>query len=181
MIASPHLRPARRSLWVLFFTLALGVLPPLGASAQPTASGATAEPQTEREQWLASYRHWGLAFAQTHPFQDFNDEHNTGYGLHAIVDYPVIPLLNFTVDVGWNRFDKADDGAALDVINVTFGGKISLGPFYVGGETGYYNKVEDWSWVPSMGVRPGNWDFGVRLKATGEGSWTTLRVGYYFF
>jgi hypothetical protein len=137
------------------------------------------EPQT-REQWLASYRHFGLAAAQTHPFQEFNDDTNTGYGAHAMCDFPVVPLLNFTADLGWNRFDR-EAGGSLDVVNFTFGGKIAFGPAYMGGETGYYSKVDEWSWVPSFGLRPGNLDFCVRLKATGQGTWTTLRLGYYFF
>jgi hypothetical protein len=171
-------RPLSRG---LLLALACLLLLPGMVNAQPSQSEQSAPGVSARDQWLATYRHWGLAAAQTHPFQDFNDEHNTGYGLHLILDYPVVPLLNFTADVGWNRFARADDGAALDVINLTFGGKISLGPVYIGGETGYFNKVDEWSWVPSFGVRPGNWELGLRLKATGSGTWTTLRVGYYFF
>lgn len=141
-----------------------------------------AETNTVREQWLAQYRHLGLAAALTYPFQDFGEDYDTGYGLHAMFDYPLIPLLNVTGSAGWNHFPRIEEGESLDVLNLAAGGKIALGVFYIGGEVGYFSEVEEWSWVPSMGVRLGsNWDFAVRLKATGSGSWTTLRAGCYFF
>jgi len=158
---------------MLFCALALAALVP-----QP----ARAETNNVREQWLAQYRHLGLAGALTYPFQDFGDDYNTGYGLHAMFDYPLIPLLNVTGSAGWNHFPREKEGESLDVLNLAVGGKIALGSFYIGGEVGYFSEVEEWSWVPSMGVRlDSNWDFAVRLKATGTGSWTTLRAGYYFF
>jgi hypothetical protein len=148
----------------------------LGASAVPEVGAQT----PERQAWLDAYKNLGVGATMTFPFKEFGDTYNTGYGLHVLADYPVIPLLNFSANAGWTHFGRANEGDGIDVFSLVFGGKVVFGPVFMGGETGYYSKVEEWSWVPSFGVRHRNLEFSLRYKATGAGTWTTLRAGYYF-
>lgn len=144
----------------------------------PATAGA--QSNTVRDEWLASYHHFGVAAAMTYPFQDFGDDYSTGFGLHGMVDYPWISLVHLIADVGWNHFPGKNDSASVDIFNISGGAKIALGAFFMGGEVGYFSEVDEVSWIPSIGVRPGNWEVALRIKAVGLGSWTTLRAGYYF-
>ena len=139
-----------------------------------------AQSNSVREEWLASYHHFGAAAAMTYPFEEFGDNYNTGFGLHGLVDYPLISFLHLIADIGWNHFPGENSVESVDIFNLAGGAKIALGAFFMGGEVGYFTNVEEVSWIPSIGVRPGNWEVALRIKAVGSGSWTTLRVGYYF-
>ncbi len=123
---------------------------------------------------------FGAAFSLNYPYENFGEEHETGYGIHAIMIYPFIPLLDFTADIGWNRFPQADDGEAIDVWEFAGGMRFVMGVFFMSGEVGYYTEVEDTSFVPGLGLRFDRLEISLRVKAVTGGSWTGLRVGYYF-
>lgn len=160
-------KPKHRSIWttLLFVTCVV---------CQAQAAETPVEMTHERG---LSY---GGAFQLTLPYADFSDRYNSGWGLHAIADYPLIPLLTLTGDLGWNHFPGAADNQGIDVWEFSVGVNFALGVFYMGGETGYYTQVEEWSWVPSLGLRFDHWNFAVRFKAVNGASWRGLRVGYYF-
>ncbi len=125
-------------------------------------------------------RNLGLAVHASFPYAEFGDEHKTGWGVSGIFDYPLIPLIDLTADVGYTHYSKANDGGGVDVWNLVFGARFALGVFFMGGETGYFTYVEEWSYVPSMGLRFGAFEGGIRYKSVHGASWTTLRFGYYF-
>jgi len=50
----------------------------------------------------------------------------------------------------------------------------------MGGEGGYFTGVDEGSFVPSIGLRLGNFEFAVRWKSVGGSSWSGLRLGYFF-
>lgn len=122
----------------------------------------------------------GLGVKSSFPYANFDDDFNTGWGVVGMVDYPLIPLIDLTADVGYTSFPGSGENDSVDVWNVCFGGRLALGVFFMGGETGYFSYVEDWSFVPSMGLRFGPFEGGVRYKAVGGSGWTSLRFGYYF-
>ena len=122
----------------------------------------------------------GLGVKSSFPYAGFNDDFETGWGVVGIVDYPLIPLIDLTADVGYNHFPGSGDTDGVDVWNICFGGRLALGAFFMGGETGYFSQVDEWSYVPSMGLRFGAFEGAVRYKAVGGSGWTSLRFGYYF-
>jgi hypothetical protein len=144
------------------------------------ARGQGGEPES-REAWLATYRRFGAAATVSWPYTEFGDKYDSGWGLHALVDQPFVPLINLTADVGWNTFPGGGERDRTDVWNVTVGGKLTLGVFYMGGETGYLSSVDRWGWVPSLGARFGDLEVALRLTTAGSQGWTTLRLGYYLF
>ncbi len=133
-----------------------------------------------RQAWVDSYRWLGAGVSTSFPYTDFGDDFNTGYGLYAIVDKPLWPLLNGSADLGWNHFPGAGDRESVDIFNLIFGLRFVLGVFFMGGETGYLSEVDNWGWVPSMGLRFEQLEFTVRHVNAGADAWTTLRAGYYF-
>lgn len=141
---------------------------------------AWAQAPQDRQGWVDSYRNLGVGVTTTFPFQEFGDEYQTGYGLHLLADYPLIPLLNFTANAGYSHFGRVNEGDEIGVFSLVFGGKIMFGPAFMGGETGYFTEVDEWSWVPSFGLRIQELEFSLRYKSSGAGTWTTLRAGYYF-
>jgi len=155
--------------------IGLLLLLPVVALAQEPTSGADA-----RQAWVDAYRWLGGGVSTSFPYTNFGDDYNTGYGLHVLVDRPVVPLLNLSADLGWNHFPGNSDRESIDVWNLIFGGRFVLGAFFMGGETGYFSKVDSWGWVPSMGVRFERMEFAVRHETAGADAWTTLRFGYYF-
>jgi hypothetical protein len=48
------------------------------------------------------------------------------------------------------------------------------------GEVGYYTKVDDTSFLPGMGLRFTHLELAFNIRAVPSGSWTGLRLGYYF-
>jgi len=157
----------------------LVLLPLLLTTAVPMSALAQEQIQT-REEWVAAYRNIGVAGTLTYPFQEFGDDYETGYGLHLLLDYPLIPLVNFCGNAGFTHFGHLQSGEDINVLSVVFGAKVVFGPVFMGGETGYYSEIKEWGWVPSFGLRPGNWELSLRYKSAGAGNWTTLRAGYYF-
>ena len=125
-------------------------------------------------------RHYGLAGMVSFPYDDLGDDQTTGYGIHGMWDYPWIPLLDLTADVGWNHFPGKEDNESVDVWEFTGGMRFVLGSFYMSGEVGYYTKVKSVSFVPGMGLRMGNLDLSFRYRAAKSTSWTGIRVGYFF-
>jgi len=125
-------------------------------------------------------RTMGVAVKTFFPYAEYGDETDTGYGIAWIYDYPLIPLIDLTADVGYSHFSTPEGSESVNIWNFTFGGRLVLGPFFMGGETGYYTKVEEWSYVPSMGLRFGAFEGALSYKSVGTAAWTQLRFGYYF-
>ena len=122
----------------------------------------------------------GLGVKTSFPYAEFGEDANTGWGVAGMVDYPLIPLLDLTADVGYNHFAGMGEKDGVDVWNFCFGGRLALGAFFMGGETGYFSHGNDWSFVPSMGLRFGQLEGAIRYKSVGANGWTSLRFGYYF-
>lgn len=141
---------------------------------------AGAQEDTSRRSYYPNHRTFGLGLQVSAPYGDFNDSYNTGYGLQGLVDYPLFPLLSLTANLGWNRFPRDGEGDAIDVWEFSGGAKVNLGAFYIGGQVGYFTKVEETSWVPSLGLRWPRWEVAVRAKSVGGSGWNSLLVGYYF-
>jgi len=142
------------------------------------AAGAQENPRS-RSYW-PDQRPFGLAVQHSRPYGDFSDTHKGGWGVYAIADHPLMPLLSLIGDVGWNHFPGDGEGEAGDVWEISGGAKINFGAFYMGGQVGYFTEVDQTSWVPSMGLRWPRIEVAVRVKAIGEDGWTSFRLGYYF-
>jgi hypothetical protein len=165
----------RARFWTMvsILTVAVGALSPTAVGAQESS----APPPVYEARSPFNY---GVGLAINYPFDSFGDEVDTGYGLHGMLDYTFIPLLHFIADLGWNHFSGNEFRESVDILEITFGAKFQFGAFFMGGETGYYSQVDEWSFVPSLGARFTRLEIALRIKAVGGGSWTGLRIGYYF-
>jgi len=81
--------------------------------------------------------HFGAGISVKYPYESIGDEYRSGYGLHAIMDYPVIPLLDLTADIGWNHFPRGDASESLDIWEFVGGARVRLGVFFMSGEVWY--------------------------------------------
>ncbi len=141
---------------------------------------ATAQTQTAKRTAADREHIFGAAGMLSFPYGEFGEKYDTGYGLHVMVDYPWISILNLTADLGWNHFPDGNDKQGVDVWEGSLGCKLAFGWFFMGGEAGYYTQVRDWSFVPTWGLKFGQFEFSMRTKAVGGGSWSGMRVGWYF-
>ena len=144
------------------------------------ASGAVAADEAKPRAPWHSGNYWGLGAQVSPPRNDFADKYSTGYGLQGMYNYPLIPLLEVSASVGWNHFPQEADGAGIDIWETSLGARFALGAFFMSGEMGYFSKVDEWSYMPGLGLRYDHWEFSLRVKAVGSNSWSGLRVGYYF-
>jgi len=151
--------------------LACCVFPP-GASAQEQDA-----PPPDPTGGSASF---GADLSAKYPYQNFGDSHDTGFGIHAIMDYPFIPLLDLTAHIGWNHFPEANDGETIDIWEFVGGMRFRMGIFFMSGEVGYYTKIEETSFLPGLGLRFDHFEVAMNVRAVSGGSWTGIRLGYYF-
>jgi hypothetical protein len=150
-------------------------------ACSPYCSGAAAQDQPAPAPGPGdNSASFGAGLTMKYPYESFGDDFNTGYGLQAIMDYPFIPLLDVTAGIGWNHFPEGDAQEALDIWEFTAGARLRLGVFFMSGEVGYYTKVDDTSFLPGMGLRFTHLELAFNIRAVPSGSWTGLRLGYYF-
>lgn len=154
-------------------------LPLLLVLFQVAASPADAQ-DAPRRSYYDDHRAFGLGAQVSTPYDDFKADYGVGLGIHALMDYPLAPLFSMTGDLGWNRFDGEDTRPDLNMLEIAFGGRFNLPPFFLGGEVAYYSEVDNVNWVPSMGLRFERWEFAIRWKAAERTGWVSYRVGYYF-
>jgi len=131
--------------------------------------------------WTPRTDGFGAAVMINYPHDDFGKRTDTGYGLHGMFVKPLIPLLSFTGDIGFNHFPADEKGLPeVNVWEFTGGLRFEFGAFYMGGEAGYFTKIDEGSFIPSAGFLIRKFEIAVRWKAVGGSSWTGLRLGYFF-
>ncbi len=167
------MRPINSTKTTLLTLVLLGMLTGAAAAADP-------EPAAKEHLRWHSGNYWGAGVQISQPYQDFADQYSTGYGLQGMFNYPLIPVIDLSASVGWNHFPQEGDGAGIDIFELSAGARFALGVFFMNGEAGFYSKVEEWSFVPGLGLRFDHWEYSFRIKAAGGNSWSGFRVGYYF-
>lgn len=123
---------------------------------------------------------FGAGLTVKTPYDSFGEDFKTGYGISALMDYPLHPLLDLTASVGWNHFssDKADE--SIDIWELVGGARFRLGVFFMSGEVGYYTEIDQTSFLPGLGLRFTHFEFAFNVRAVDAGSWRGFRLGYYF-
>jgi hypothetical protein len=149
--------------------------------------GGTASAQVQEapdlvsfEEWKASFRRLGLGVSASSPYADFGDAYNTGFGVHALLEQPLIPLINVTASAGWRRFAAEGEADDVNVFNVGVGGRLLFGWFFMGFETGYYSEIDKVGWEPLFGLRLDRFEIALQYTSAGRDAWATLRAGYFF-
>ncbi len=122
----------------------------------------------------------GVGLQMSFPYDELGDNYNTGWGVGALLHYPMIPLLAATAQLGWNTFPHEGREEAIEVWEISGGGRLTLGAFFMGGEVGWYDRGDEWSWVPSWGLHYTHFEASIRWRAVGRNAYTGLRVGWYF-
>jgi hypothetical protein len=141
---------------------------------------AQSEPETPPT-WVPRTDGFGVAAMFNIPNDEFGKRTDNGFGIHGVWVKPLIPLISLTADVGFNHFPSSDNGQPeANVWEFTGGLRFEFGAFYMGGEGGYYTEIDEGSFIPSMGLRFGKFEFAGRWKAVGGSSWTGLRLTYFF-
>ena len=123
---------------------------------------------------------FGVGLSMKYPYESFGDSYNTAYGIQGLFLYPLIPLLDFTANVGWNHFGKGDAEDSLDIWEFVGGLRFVMGVFFMSGEVAYYTEVDDTSFLPGLGLKFDHFEIAWNLRAVPSGSWSGLRLGWYF-
>lgn len=155
-------------IWKMFLLLAL-----LACCFLPTAAPAQETPAPPKV-------NFGAGLTAKTPLDSFGEQYNTGYGVMAIMDYPLIPLLDLTAGIGWNHFPESDALESIDIWEFVGGARFRLGVFFMSGEVGYYTEIEETSFLPGLGLRFTNLEIAFNVRAVSGGSWRGFRLGYYF-
>lgn len=135
----------------------------------------------------AAEKHGGLAVSYAKPDGEFKNVVDDGYGLSAIFDYPMAGTVNISGSLGWYKFEGRTilEGTNIQLESTTVwefsvGPQIDFGKLYVGLEGGYYTDLNEWGLVGNAGIRKGMLDVSVRYKATEDGKFMALRLGFFF-
>ena len=121
----------------------------------------------------------GVGALAAFPTDDnFSDVYNTGFGAAIFSRKGVAPIVSVTGQIGYTRFGAKSELNLSDVsvFEFTAGGLANLGMFNGGVEFGYFTDVDDWSFVPNIGVKIAILDASLRYKAGGV-SWLAFRLG----
>jgi hypothetical protein len=159
----------------------LYVMIPVLLACFMTAAGALGqEQQATQPNPSDNTVQFGLGLTMKYPYESFGDDYNTAYGLAGMLAYPFIPLLDLTASIGWNQFSEGDQDKSLDLWEFTGGMRFRMGVFFMSGEVGYYTKIEQTSFLPGLGLKFEHFEVALNVRAVDKGSWTGLRLGYYF-
>lgn len=123
---------------------------------------------------------FGAGLTMKNPYENFGDQYDTGFGVEALLDYPIIPLLDLTAGIGWNHFPQGDATESVDIWEFVGGARLRLGVFFMSGEVGYYTKINEASFLPGLGLRFTHFEVAMNIRAVSGGSWTGWRLAYYF-
>jgi len=145
-----------------------------------TVQETTPTPAPPRTKSWHPGNYWGVGGQTTFPRSSFGINYKTGYGLQGMFNYPLIPLIDLSASVGWNHFDGEDDRPGIDIWELAFGARFAVGVFFMNGEAGYFTELEEWNYIPGLGLRFDHWEYSLRTKVAGDSIWSTFRIGYYF-
>lgn len=124
--------------------------------------------------------HFGAGLTVKTPYESFGEQFETGYGIMAGLDYPLIPLLDLTAGIGWNHFPESQAAESIDIWELIGGARFRLGVFFMSGEVGYYTEIEETSFLPGLGLRFTHFEIALNVRAVSGGSWRGFRLAYYF-
>lgn len=155
----------------LFVVVAVGVFYSVAAAQD------SSPPTEDSGQKSASF---GVGLSMKYPYESFGDSYNTGFGIQGLFAYPLIPLLDITANVGWNHFGKDDAEESIDIWEFVGGLRFVMGVFFMSGEVGYYTEVDETSFLPGLGLKFDHFEIAFNVRAVSSGSWSGLRLGWYF-
>jgi hypothetical protein len=155
---------------LILIVLACALHLPAGAQDQPPAQPNPGDNQAQ----------FGLGATAKFPYESFGDDYGTGYGIQGLLAYPFIPLLDLTAGIGWNSFSSGDLDESLSVWEFVGGMRFRMGVFFMSGEVAYYTEVDQTSFLPGLGLKFEHFEFAWNVRAVDSGSWTGIRLGYYF-
>lgn len=156
----------------MILVLLIGGLPAIGAFAQDQPASQP-NPSDNKAQF-------GLGLTTKYPYESFGDDYGTAYGIMGLLAYPFIPLLDLTAGIGWNTFGEGDSNESLDLWEFTGGMRFRMGVFFMSGEVGYYTNIEQTSFLPGLGLKFDHFEIALNVRAVDKGSWSGLRLAYYF-
>lgn len=149
-------------------------------AVQTAPAQAAAPPGGSRKKAWHPGNYWGAGVQVTVPRSSIGIDYKAGFGLQGMFNYPLIPLIDLSASVGWNHFDGEDDRPGIDIWELAFGARFALGVFFMNGEAGYFTEIEEWNYIPGLGLRFDHWEYSLRTKVAGDSVWSTFRIGYYF-
>jgi len=142
------------------------------ATRPPTPGASTTEPPSTKETTMRLTR--GLTLAglcltlnacvglsvgpmakYNGPTGDFGDTHSSGFTAGAQGDFN-LAMLSITGDAAWTKFSGEDGYEDVDGFELAVGGRLSLGPAFVGAQYGYLTGDLDQALLrPEVGVSLG--------------------------
>lgn len=114
------------------------------------------------------------------PTDTFGDFYSTGYGFSSSLEFTLLPIVSVHGGLGWTRFSGEGALEDIDVWEYGLGARAHLGLFYGGLEVDHFSEIDEWGWVPEVGVRFTMLDAGLRYKMSGDANWWGIRAGIRF-
>ena len=149
---------------------------------------ASIQANAQEEEKLIS----GNSFNIFIPQGTFADTYDHGFGVYSNFDYNLNKFFALRFDIGWNDV-SGQETTYLDTLGVihinhpnmsvwefTGGFKASVSIFYIEARGGYFTGVNEWGFVPALGLRIGKLDIQGNYSFVGDSEWVSVRIGYYW-
>ena len=113
-------------------------------------------------------------------------------GVYANIDYNFNQHFAARFDLGWNDVSGPETTYAdtlgfihvnhpnMSVWEFTAGFKVSVSVVYIEIRGGYYTGVNNWGFVPAVGLRIGRFDLQGNYAFVGDNRWVSARIGFYW-
>ncbi|MCK5759802.1 MAG: hypothetical protein KAH33_00815 [Candidatus Delongbacteria bacterium] len=134
----------------------------------------------------------GNSFSILLPQKELAEVYEVGLGIYANFDYELSEHFAARLDLGWNdvagpenEYQDTDGNTHTDHTNTSIweisgGLKANLSIFYVEIRGGYFTTINDWGYIPAVGLRLGIFDIQGNYSFVGDSEWAAVRMGFYW-
>lgn len=134
----------------------------------------------------------GNSFNVFLPQGELAETYDHGFGFYGNFDYNLSKHLALRFDLGWNDI-SGPETSYVDTVGVvhmnhpnmsvwefTGGLKASVSVIYIEARGGYFTGINDWGFIPAVGLRFGKFDIQGSYSFVGNNEWISARIGYYW-
>ena len=134
----------------------------------------------------------GNSFNVMIPQGKMADTYDHGIGIYGNIDYNFNKYFAARFDLGWNDVSGLEttyvdpygnihtNHPNMSVWEFTGGLRASISVFYLEIRGGYFTGINEWGYVPAVGLRFGKLDIQGSYTFGGDSEWVSARIGYYW-
>lgn len=121
---------------------------------------------------------FGIGAKMLFPTGDLDDAVKSGWGLAGTGELRILHFLAATGEISYYEFPGESSGDLeledQDFLGFAAGARLYLAALYLGADMGYFTDLEEFSFIPNVGLKFAMFEVAARYKAT-DANWMELR------